>query len=228
MLHEICDDFEYPKFNDLARAIAYDPEDVVIIKINSGGGDATACLGVMAAVSEAKAKGKKVIAFVCGIAMSAGAEVMWMCDEIYCTPHSLIMFHKAYNIYEGSLLEVLAVKAYYAVKSFFFPRESFVDAVNKVDVAPWERILQSKGHKRVDGDYFFTAAQFVALFPEKAKIGVPVEVLKSKQVITEEGEIAVVCNPEAFEDDRDNGDEEGGEGKEEKGEQIQPLSGESP
>jgi ClpP class serine protease len=58
MLHEICDDFEYPKFNDVARAIAYDPEDVVIIKINSGGGDAVACLGVMSAVSEAKAKGR--------------------------------------------------------------------------------------------------------------------------------------------------------------------------
>jgi ATP-dependent protease ClpP protease subunit len=217
MLHEICDDFEYPKFNDVARAIAYDPEDVVIIKINSGGGDAVACLGVMAAVNEAKAKGKKVVAFVSGIAMSAGAEVMWMCDEIYLSPCSLVMFHKAHNLYEGSLLGVLALKAYDTCRRIFSRRDTFLEAVNKVDIAPWEVILKARGHKKVDGDYYFTAQEFVKLFPGKTKIGVPLEVLKSKQVMTEDGEVLVVCNPGAFEDDRDDGDCESTESEEEKG-----------
>ena len=84
-------------FRERLNAISGD----VVMRIDSPGGDVWAASGIMAAISERRAKGDSVTAKVDGLAASAASLVMLAVESIEAAPMSSFMIHRASGFMYG-------------------------------------------------------------------------------------------------------------------------------
>lgn len=74
----------------------------LLIRMNSGGGDAAVSITIHNRLREMARNGMKVTCIVDGIAMSGGSLIMCAADEVQVNPSSLIMIHKCWSLFLGA------------------------------------------------------------------------------------------------------------------------------
>lgn len=156
------------------HAMTQDPDDVIVIEINSSGGDMYLCLEALAKVHECKQLGKKVVCYVTAQACSAGAHLMWAGDEIFVSPCSYLMFHQIWVSYDNMWDRIKGT--FLDLKDKYWNKmKDDVELCNTIlaDYAPWDVIMQSHKKKDKNGDFKFSGPEFAKLFPDKVKVGAP-------------------------------------------------------
>jgi hypothetical protein len=217
MKYYIRGPFEGESFTPAFDAMVQDPDKIIVIEINSPGGDLNSGLEAYAKVHECKEQGKKIVTYVTAEAASAGSYLAWMGDEIYLSPCSSLMFHKI-QVLHHSLWHKITYHVRKAVDKYWHRLRDDIVMCNGIldHYAPWPEIMAAYRKKTPDYDFYFTAHEFADMFPRRVKVGappyklaiwdedfvfVPEEVLQTTEAIKDE----------AIEEEEDDEEEEGEE-----------------
>ena len=174
MKYYIRGPFEEDSFTCAFDAMVQDPDKVILIEINSPGGDLYSGLEAYAKLHECKQQGKKIVTYVTAQAASAGAFLAWMGDEIYISPCASLMFHKI-QVHHSSKWGEITYYFQRLVDKYWHNLRDAIEMENGIldHYAPWPEIMAAYGKKTTKYDFHFTAHEFAGMFPLKVKVGAP-------------------------------------------------------
>lgn len=170
MRYKVSGEFYEGGFSKIFDKMLEDPNDVIVLEINSPGGDSVMLGEALAKVYELKERGKKVVTYVTGEACSAAACLAWRGDEIYLAPCAIVMFHRAY----WATFRTLFQSFVFWLRKKLNPSDDALIYLNRVLEAyiPWNLILAFKKKKSKKRDYYFTAEEALHL-GSNVVIGIP-------------------------------------------------------
>jgi hypothetical protein len=142
--------------DDIADAIRNDPDDTILLMVDSEGGYVLSWSYLASAVYEAKARGKKIVTYTPATCMSAGFALLLMGDDIYCSPFSLMLHHNSQFINLKDRImsfftgNVVSTKLDTIVEQIYIP--GLIDKIKKN--------IKLEGFLFKKPDYYLTAQEF--------------------------------------------------------------------
>lgn len=170
-IYELFDDISEFTVRDFASWIKSVPDDAhVILQILSHGGLAFCGIGVAGQIQYAKQRGVRFTAQVFGLAASAGADIVFACDNIQMAQGASIMIHSAYDPCEfcnsdGSHEEDPGIVAANEAQMLFIKKH--MPEYTKEDLKKDNWISAEECVKRGIASYL-TNSEVVAIYPKIA------------------------------------------------------------